>query len=65
MATLTIHIDEATEARLRQIAEERGFSELQALAEFAVAVAAREYFDTPSRIDRDPVRQETPNVPAH
>ncbi|MDI6837456.1 MAG: hypothetical protein QMD99_17325 [Rhizobiaceae bacterium] len=65
MATLTIHIDEATEARLRQIAEECGFREIQALAELAVADAARDYFAPKHRADRDPVRQEAPHVPAH
>lgn len=63
MATLTIHIDEATEARLRQIAEELGFRQIETLAENAVAEAALDYFrHQPSR---DPVRQEAPHVPAH
>ncbi len=65
MATLTIRIDAATEARLRQIAEECGFREIEMLAEFAVADAARDYFAPKHRAARDPVRQEDAHVPAH
>ncbi len=58
MTALTIHLDNATEQRLRAIADELR-RDVHELAESAVAEAALDYFRS-RPMDADPARSETP-----
>ncbi|MFK0338744.1 hypothetical protein ACIQT7_15865 [Agrobacterium deltaense] len=60
MTSLTIYIDETTEARLRRASEEMG-RDVHELAECAVSEAVLEYFRG-RPVSEDPARQQVWSV---